>query len=148
MVDIATPEFKRAALSRLLEYTSAFGATGFPADLPVMREWQQEQAERELEPWQREWLPFALRPTAPSEPPCDNTEVYRDYELWHDSEGDGPKISKEKIGRAVCAHYGITPGKQQRGAHGVRVRPYQGYALLISEEWGDGAQVRYLSRGG
>ena len=78
-VDIATPEFRRAALARIVQYTVAFGAAGFPQDLPAMKQRQEEQAARELETWQGEWLPNVLRPVCPGESPCSNVEVFEDY---------------------------------------------------------------------
>ncbi len=124
-----TQDFREAALCRLVEYTTAYGNDAFPDDLPSMTEWAREQAERELPLWQRDWLPRVLIP-APDGLEADSKTVYTSYLVWHeDALGSTQKpVPPAVVGKAVCKHYGITPGPQKRTPLGVS-KPYPGHVV-------------------
>ena len=86
----AEPEFKRAALARLVEYTMACSKMrGFPPDLPSNVSLQEAQRQTEVADWQDDWLRNVIRPREPQDtmPEACATAVYEDLKQWWSRNG-------------------------------------------------------------
>ena len=108
VVLLNTPEFKRAALARIVLYCGVFGGLGFPDSIESLGHLLDEQKQRETPSWKREWLPNVLVPLGEGEStkPAHNKEVFEDFEGWWAQFGDGGRIpSPQAVGRAVSDHY-------------------------------------------
>ena len=117
VVDLATPQFKTAALARIVEYTMAFWNLDFPKAIPSFAGLMDKQALAETPVWQREWLPGALVPVPP--PPAGagivapallgttNREIFEDLRAWFDQFGEGELPSARAVGKALVDHYGV-----------------------------------------
>ena len=116
VVGLNTPDFKRAALARIVEYTMAFGHLDFPEGIPSFADLLDKQALAETPQWKREWLPNVLEalppPGAGIVPPSLgvlNKEVYADFRAWFDQFGEGEIPSPKAVGGAVVDHYPMPP---------------------------------------
>ena len=122
VVDLATPQFKTAALARIVEYTMAFWNLDFPKAIPSFAGLMDKQALAETPVWQREWLPGALVPVPP--PPAGagivapallgatNREIFEDLRGWFDQFGEGELPSAKAVGKALVDHYGMAPPRK------------------------------------
>ena len=115
VVDLCTPDFKRAALARIVEYTMTFGHLDFPETIPSFGGLLDLQAQAEMPLWKREWLPNVLV-AAPPPPPgagvvppammgAVNKEVFEDLRGWFDQFGEGEIPSPKAVGKALVDHY-------------------------------------------
>ena len=111
VVLLDTPEFRAAALARIVQYCKIYGEAGFPETIPSFSHLVDQQRQREIPNWKVEWLPNVLIPVAPGENPreADNRQVYEDLEAWHEEFGEGRIPSKNLVGRAVRDHYQVVP---------------------------------------
>ena len=119
-------DFKRAALARLVEYTTACSVLHeFPADPPSTGSLQEAQRQTELADWQQDWLPNAVRPRGPwdTAPNACATSVYEDIKQWWASSGAGRPPAKKLVTQAVNRHH-VMAEKVVQGRcpqHGGRV---------------------------
>ena len=104
----AEPEFRRAALARLVEYTKACSALReFPPDLPSNQPRQEGQRQTEMADWQQDWLPGVIRPRNPQDtmPEACATAVYEDLKQWWVGNGVGKRPEKGMVTKAVSRHH-------------------------------------------
>ena len=126
------PEFRAAALARIVDYCMRFHDKGWPEVLPSLAQRLEDQARKEQPLWKRSWLPHVLTPleTEDGEPPTNNKQVYHNYLMWHEANDSGEKPAPTRaIGQAVCKHYEVKPRKGWD--HKVRVSIYDGWRLNL-----------------
>ena len=111
VVLLNTPEFKTAALARIVQYTKIYGSAGFPDTIPSFRHLVDQQRRREIPSWKSEWLPNCLIPLEPGDtaPEADNRQIYEDLTAWHEEFGEGRLPAKNLVGSAVRDFYKIDP---------------------------------------
>ena len=143
VVLLSTPEFKAAALARIVDYTMIYGGLTFPKTIESLGHLLGEQKERETPAWKREWLPHVLAPLGEGEnvKAVNNKEIYADLEGWWELNGDGGRVpSPQSVGKAVSEHYlqplGLKPQQTKvPDSKGLELRwvkayTYPGFKLL------------------
>ena len=117
VVELSSPDFKKAALARVIEYCMTFGHLAFPNGISSFATLLDQQAQAETPLWKRQWLPNVLEavppPGAGVVPPSQlgalNKEVYEAFRAWFDQFGEGEIPSPKAVGGAVVAHYQMQP---------------------------------------
>ena len=134
VVNLDTPEFGRAALARLVEYTKAcHGALSrFPPDPPSSKLPLARQQQAEAEDWQRDWLPNVIRARAGGEPEPDAcvTSVYDNFKEWWGRHGTGTRPKQPQVTRAVNRHYVEARGGRCPRHGNKNENIYHGYVIV------------------
>lgn len=119
----AKPEFKRAALARLLEYTMACSKLNrFPPDLASNQERREAQQNTERADWQRDWLQSVLRPRSEQDtmPDACVTAVYENLKGWWGRNSTGRPPKQGQVTSKVGGRYGA-PMQRRCPQHGGKV---------------------------
>ena len=133
VVNLETPEFGRAALARLVEYTMAChrNLSRFPSAPSSSHLLLAEQQQAEAEDWHRDWLPYVIRVRAGDEaqPDACVSSVYEHFSEWWGRHGMGTQLKQAQVTRAVNRYYveakgGCCP------QHGRNENIYRGYVVV------------------
>ena len=127
--------FRQAVAARLVAYCAAHPGQPFPEDTPTMEERLYEQVQREMPPWQRQWLPNVL--TARSEGHGEASDawatsvgIYEDLQSWWEDNADGRLPSKAVVGKSVATFYMVKPVKKQQRI-GKKLKTFSVYPGLV-----------------
>ena len=113
VVTLHMPEFKRAALARIVDYCKAYGELEFPSTVPSLAGLLEQQREMEAPQWKRDWLPNVLveidkgDSSLHGQVEAHNKLVYADFLGWWEEFGEGKPPSPKAVGGAVCDYYGV-----------------------------------------
>ncbi len=103
-----TPEFRVAALARLVEYTvAATVLSGFPPDELSNRELLETQRQAEMEDWQREWVPNVIKARQDNDSvtlPACSMQIYESLKQWWRQYGTGQPPSQNLVTQTVKSH--------------------------------------------
>ena len=119
----AKPEFKRAALARLVEYTKACNRMSqFPSDLVSNQGRREAQQNTERADWQRDWLRDVLRQRTEQDtmPDACVTAVYENLKGWWDRNSTGRPPKQGQVTSKVGGRYGA-PAQRRCPQHGGKV---------------------------